>query len=87
MKLLFALLLALLIVLQYKLWFADGGISQGRQLREKVEAQQEVDRLLEEQNQQLLAEIDDLKNGDDALEEQARSDLGLIKEGEVYYQF
>jgi cell division protein FtsB len=84
-KIAFALL-ALLIWLQYKIWLQDGGIPEVLQLQGEVEqVKAEVDSL-QERNASLDAEVKDLKKGLDAIEERARSEMGMIKQGEVYYQ-
>lgn len=86
MKIIILILLVLLIWLQYKLWLGDGGIPEVLDLeREIVSVQTEVDRL-KERNQALEAEVVDLKKGNEAIEERARSEMGMIKEGEIYYQ-
>lgn len=84
-KIAFALLV-LLIWLQYKIWLQDGGIPEVLQLQDEVEqVKAEVDSL-QERNASLDAEVKDLKKGLDAIEERARSEMGMIKQGEVYYQ-
>ncbi len=86
MKLILAILFVLLIWLQYKLWLGDGGIPEVVQLEEEIESVQgEVDGL-QERNNALNAEVVDLKKGIEAIEERARSEMGMIKEGEIYYQ-
>ena len=86
MKILALVLLVLLVWLQYKIWLQDGGIPEVLQLQQEVEiVKTEVDKL-EERNASLDAEVQDLKKGLDAIEERARSEMGMIKEGEVYYQ-
>lgn len=86
MKLILAILFVLLIWLQYKLWLGDGGIPEVVQLEEEIESVQgEVDRL-QERNNALNAEVVDLKKGIEAIEERARSEMGMIKQGEIYYQ-
>jgi len=85
-KILALALLILLVWLQYKIWLQDGGIPEVLQLQQEVESvKAEVDKL-EERNASLDAEVQDLKKGLDAIEERARSEMGMIKEGEVYYQ-
>ena len=85
-KIVSAILLLLLVLLQYRLWLDKGGIPEVLQLEKEVEsASIEVDRL-KERNQKLAAEVVDLKTGLEAIEERARSDLGMIKNDEVYYQ-
>ena len=86
MKKIIALLLVLLAMLQYKIWLGDGGIPEILQLEEEVEVVQlQVDKL-KERNQALDAEVQDLKKGMDAIEERARSELGMIGKDEIYYQ-
>ena len=85
-KIIAFVLLVLLIWLQYKIWLQDGGIPEVLQLQQEVEdVQLEVEKL-RERNSSLDAEVKDLKKGLDAIEERARSEMGMIKEGEVYYQ-
>lgn len=85
---LFVLFLALVLLgLQYKLWFGEGSLLQGVQLDKKLAAQTSVNATLTAQNRAIEADIAELKSGDQALEEQARVDLGMVKQGEVYYQF
>ena len=85
-KIISAILLLLLVLLQYRLWLDKGGIPEVVQLEKEVAlASKEVDGL-KERNQKLDAEVIDLKTGLEAIEERARSDLGMIKNDEVYYQ-
>ncbi len=86
MKILVALLVILLIGLQYRLWFGDGSLSEVVQLSRELEIQKEKLRLLEERNRILEAQVLDLQNGLDAFEEKARNDLGMIKQGETFIQ-
>ena len=86
MKLIAATLFVLLIWLQYKLWLGDGGIPEVLELETEIESvQAEVDQL-QERNKALNAEVVDLKKGIEAIEERARSEMGMIKKGETYYQ-
>ena len=76
----------LLIISQYKLWFGDYGVLWLRHLRtELTEQRAENDRLIQ-RNEALNAQLQELKSGEDALEERARSQLGMIKEGEIFIQ-
>jgi len=86
MKLLFALLLVILLLLQYRLWFGEGGIGKVWQLQQTVAAQREENRGLDERNSALEAEVRDLKEGLTAIEERARSELGMVREGETFFQ-
>jgi len=79
-------LLLLLVALQYRLWFGEGGMRQVWQLERDVAAQQEENRQLAERNALLATEVEDLKEGQEAVEERARVELGMTKPGEVYYQ-
>ena len=86
MKKIIALLLVLLFILQYKIWLDDGGIPKILQLQDEVDVVQLQVNKLKERNQALDAEVQDLKKGLDAIEERARSELGMIGKDEVYYQ-
>ncbi len=86
MKFILLSLAVILALLQYKIWLGDGGIPEMIKLQEAVsQAQLNVDNL-KERNHALEAEVQDLKTGLDAIEGRARSELGMIGEGEVYYQ-
>jgi cell division protein FtsB len=85
-KWLTAVLLILLLVLQYRLWIADSGAPELRKLYQALEEQRLVNDQLEARNSALQAEVEDLKKGLSAIEERAREDLGMIKEGETFFQ-
>ncbi len=86
MKILLAILILILFVLQYKLWFGDGSLSEVVQLSRELEIQKSKLRDLEARNKILEAQVLDLQNGLDAFEEKARNDLGMIKQGETFIQ-
>lgn len=86
MKVLAAVLVMVLVLLQYRLWLGDGGMREVHQLRAQIEAQREQNRELKERNRTLAAEVQDLKKGTVAIEERARTDLGMIGRGETFYQ-
>lgn len=86
MRALIAILLVLLLVLQFKLWFGDGGLIEVRQLRQAIATQQDENAQLRERNDALEAEVTDLRNGLAAIEERARSELGMVIRGETFYQ-
>lgn len=86
MKILLAILILILFVLQYKLWFGDGSLSEVVQLSRELEIQKSKLRDLEARNRILEAQVLDLQNGLDAFEEKARNDLGMIKQGETFIQ-
>lgn len=79
-------LAALLVLLQYPLWLGKGGLLRVWDLERQLTAQREVNQQLETRNAALDAEVRDLKSGLEAIEERARYELGLIKEGEVFVQ-
>lgn len=79
-------LLLILCGLQYRLWLGEPNIRQVWQLQNDISKQQQENQLLIERNQRLEAEVADLKDGLKAIEERARSELGLIKEGETFFR-
>ncbi|KPQ20758.1 MULTISPECIES: cell division protein FtsB [unclassified Halomonas] len=82
--LLFALLLVL-GVLQYQLWLGDGGWRDLQQLEQRVAVQEAENVPLRERNARMAAEVTDLKNGLDAVEERARSDMGMVRTDEQFF--
>ena len=78
--------LALLIILQYQLWLGKAGMKKRHTLQTRIEQQQQENQQLQMRNRHLNAEVIDLKTGLDAVEGRARSELGMIKRGEVFYQ-
>lgn len=80
------ILLILLIALEVKLWAGDGGMRDVWRLQQRLAEQKAQNLKLKLRNEKLAAEVQDLKAGKDAIEERARSELGLIKPGEVFYQ-
>jgi cell division protein FtsB len=86
MKWLAAALAIAVILLQYRVWLSEDGVRGVARLRQAVAAQRADNDLLAERNRQLAAEVHDLKTGMDALEERARSDLGMIARNETFYQ-
>ncbi len=80
------ILVALIVLLQYPLWLGKGGWLKVWDLDRQVAAQREVNQQLEGRNAGLDAEVRDLKTGFEAIEERARFELGLVKEGEVFVQ-
>lgn len=86
MKWVIAILIVILLVLQYKLWVGDGGIPEVLHLEKEVVRVGAEKNKLEERNQELHAEVSDLKKGIDAIEERARSELGMIGKDETFYQ-
>ena len=79
-------LVALLVGLQYPLWYGKGGLLRVGELERQLAEQRELNQKLEARNASLEAEVRDLKAGYEAIEERARYELGLVKEGEVFVQ-
>lgn len=79
-------LVALFFLLQYQLWFTAGGILSAYRLQKNINYQIVANAKLVERNAILMADIFDLKHGNQAIEERARNDLGMIKKGEIFYQ-
>jgi len=83
---LIALLTVLLATLQYQLWYGRGGIGDVAELHSARDAQSLENRRLRDRNRALQAEVADLKSGLQAIEERARTEMGMIREDEVFYQ-
>lgn len=80
------LALLALALLQHRLWFGNGGLPEVYRLEEQKAWQQRQNAALKERNASLAAEVTDLKEGLAAIEEIARSEMGMIKDGETFYQ-
>tara|TARA_R110002167_G_scaffold3623_3_gene17601 strand:+ start:3841 stop:4149 length:309 start_codon:yes stop_codon:yes gene_type:complete len=85
MKVLVSVLVLLFLILQFNLWVGEGSFSQLRDLDAQVQGQEVENLSLVERNQELEGEVVDLKEGQDAIEERARSEFGMVKEGETLY--
>ena len=86
MKIFLSFVILLIVLLQYRLWFANGGIEQIQHdqlllvdLKKQVEEKRE-------RNAALYAEVEDLRKGQESLEERARKELGMIRDGETFFQ-
>lgn len=79
-------LAAMLLALQYQLWVGDGSFAEVFSLERAIAAQRQQNEELRERNLALDAEVRDLKTALDAVEERARLELGMIREGEVFYR-
>jgi len=86
MRRLAAILVIFLLVLQYHLWFGNGGLLRTWQLEDRVAQQKAENAKLDERNKALEAEVRDLKQGIEAIEERARTDIGMIKKDETFFQ-
>ena len=85
MRWLVVVLVALLVLLQIRLWFGEGSISSKIALDKQWQEQREFNESLMLRNRLIAQEVESLKTNLDSLEEKARKDLGMIKEGEVFY--
>lgn len=79
-------LIALLLFLQYKLWFSGDSVFTALQLQQQIGVQQTHNQELQARNRALAMEIADLKQESEAIEERARIDLGMVKEDEIFYR-
>jgi cell division protein FtsB len=86
MRLLVAILVGLLLFLQYRLWVGEGSLAEVNNLKQEISQLEKELVGLRERNLALQAEVEDLRSGQTAIEERARSELGMIKEGETFYQ-
>lgn len=80
------ILIALVVLLQYPLWLGKGGWLRVWEVDRQLQAQREENLRLEQRNAGLAAEVNDLKSGNEAIEERARFELGLTKQGEIFVQ-
>jgi cell division protein FtsB len=86
MKIVTLILVVLLLLLQYPLWLGRGGWLKVWELHRQVVQQQQTNAQTAARNATLDADVRDLKQGTEAIEERARNDLGMVKKDEVYYQ-
>ena len=87
MKALGIILAALIVLIQYPLWFGKGGWLRAWEVERQVDAARGKNADLERRNGALAADVRDLKAGTDAIEERARYELGMTKPDEVFYQY
>jgi cell division protein FtsB len=86
MKILLIIVLMLIGHLQYRLWYGDGSIAQIQAYQKHLDALKIEVTEKQERNQALYAEVLDLRKGQEAIEERARDELGMIKDGETFFQ-
>jgi len=86
MRAITVLLLIFLVLLQYRLWFGKNSVPDYLALEAEVQRQQLDNDKLKHRNKLLYADTDDLKSGVEAIEERARNELGMIKEGETFFR-
>ena len=76
----------LIILIQYPLWFAEGGFKSIIEKNTQIKNQKKINSELKKENDALIAEVNDLKKGTKAIEELARDELGMIKKDEIFFQ-
>lgn len=86
MRILIALLLLVFAALQYRLWFGQLSVTDYLRQQEEIATQQASNQELIKRNRMLLADVNDLRQGLEAIEERARNELGLIAEDEVFFR-
>ena len=86
MRLITAVLILFLVLLQYRLWFGKNSVPDYLALEEEVSRQLANNNKLKQRNKLLYADTDDLKSGTEAIEERARHELGMIKQGETFFR-
>ena len=86
MKFVTVMLFIMLVLLQYRLWIGNGSLTEVHHLQQEKQSILEENESLKERNDSLAAEVLDLKQGLDAIEERARSEMGMIKKDETFYQ-
>ena len=87
MRILGAILVALIVLIQYPLWLGKGGWLRASQIDQDLQAQRAKNRELEARNAAIAAEVRDLKQGTEAIEERARYELGMTRPDEVFFQY
>ena len=87
MRILGAVFVALIVLIQYPLWLGKGGWLRAWKVERQVDAQKAKNRQLEARNAALAAEVRDLKTGTEAIEERARHELGMLRPDEIFYQY
>ena len=79
------ILIVFFLMIQFDIWFKDDGFYRVKELEQMIVSQVEENERLKLRNEQLEREIEELKSGTESIEEKARTDLGMIKEGEEFY--
>ena len=85
-KVILVLSIIIVVIFQYQFWLGEGGYFPHQALTQQIKQQAEINTELKERNRILAAEVFDLKNGTEAIEEHARLDLGLVKPNETFVQ-
>lgn len=87
MRWLLPVLACLVLLLQYRLWFAEGSLAERQRLQRQVQAAERENARLRARNETLAREVLDLQAGKAVVEQRAREELNLVRDGEVFYQF
>lgn len=85
-KILIAIIFLLIVHLQYRLWWGDASIFQIQEYQQRLDNLKKIAREKKERNEALYAEVLDMRKGQEAIEERARYELGMIKENETFFQ-
>jgi len=85
MKWIIAILVLVILALQYRLWFGEGSLEQMTELSREIERQKVENANLRERNRILMLRVRELKQGEERVEEKAREDMGMIQEGETFF--
>ncbi len=85
-KIIMIIMMIFIVFFQYRIWIGDGSYEEVAKLEKLVRIQQKENSRLKERNDALDAEVKDLKKGLQAVEERARNELGMVKDGETFYQ-
>ena len=86
MKIILSIIIVLIALLQYRLWYGDGGIEEVKAYQQRLDDLQEQVEEKRARNEALYAEVEDLRKGQEGLEERARDELGMIREEETFFQ-
>jgi cell division protein FtsB len=81
-----AILIALLLIVQAQLWFGRGSVGNVAAMQQKLDTQKAANARSQQVNEQLASEVRDLKEGLETVEEKARTELGMVKPNEIYVQ-
>jgi cell division protein FtsB len=87
MKVLGAILASLIVLIQYPLWMGKGGWPRAWHLDRELATQRDKNRALEARNAALAADVRDLKQGSEAVEERARREFGMVRNDEIFFQY
>lgn len=85
-KIIFIVLVLSLLLIQYKIWFTPNGLNQTLELKQMIAKQEILNAKEKRKNEMLRKSIDNFKKDSSNIEDRARSDLGMIKQGETFYQ-